>query len=200
MKEIKEIAANYAVGKANDAIDKAVAQAYADGYRDGYKDRDEEIPVDIRGHSTEYVDLGLPSGTLWSKEYEMEGNAFLYLPYEKAVQQMIPTVEQWNELCNKCRWEFIKNNSGNLYRVDCTGPNGGVICFRTTGIRNVLKTNNLNDLYFWLKEDIEGDIKKAIHCYIINSDIRSGLKYSEQKDPEGVFSGSKLPIRLVRKK
>ena len=58
MKEIKEIAANYAVGKANDAIDKAVAQAYADGYRDGYKDREEEIPADLRDDRTVFVDLG----------------------------------------------------------------------------------------------------------------------------------------------
>ena len=51
-------------------MDKAIAQAYADGYRNGYKDREEEIPVDLRDNKTEYVDLGLPSGTLWSTDYE----------------------------------------------------------------------------------------------------------------------------------
>ena len=66
MKELDNISANYAAGKANEAIDKAIAQAYADGYRDGYKDREEEIPVDFSDKKTGYIDLGLPSGTLWA--------------------------------------------------------------------------------------------------------------------------------------
>lgn len=82
--EITERAGNYAEGKANEAITKAIAQAYADGYRDGYKDREEEIPVDLRDNKTEYVDLGLPSGTLWSNDYEKENGETLYLPYGEA--------------------------------------------------------------------------------------------------------------------
>ena len=70
MMELREKAENYAVGKANAAMDKAIAQAYADGYRDGYKDREDEIPVDLRDNKMEFVDLGLPSGTLWAKEFE----------------------------------------------------------------------------------------------------------------------------------
>lgn len=101
--EITERAGNYADGKANEAITKAIAQAYADGYRDGYKDREEEIPVDLRDNKTEYVDLGLPSGTLWSKEYETENGETLYLPYGEAAKYAIPTEEQWNELRDYCK-------------------------------------------------------------------------------------------------
>ena len=66
MKELIEVANNYAENKTNEVLTSAIAQAYADGYKDGYRDREEEIPVDIRFKKTEYVDLGLPSGTLWA--------------------------------------------------------------------------------------------------------------------------------------
>ena len=80
MKELENFAANYSAGKANEAIDKAIAQAYADGYRDGYKDREEEIPVDLRDNKTEYVDLGLPSGTLWATDFEKEDSVIVIYP------------------------------------------------------------------------------------------------------------------------
>ena len=72
---ILEKADKYADGKANEAITKAIAQAYMDGYRDGYKDREAEIPVDFRNNKTTYVDLGLPSRTLWSTDYEKDPQA-----------------------------------------------------------------------------------------------------------------------------
>ena len=72
MTELLDRADKYAAGKANAIIDKAIAQAYVDGYRDGYKDKENEIPVDFRGIMTEFIDLGLPSGTLWSCDFEKE--------------------------------------------------------------------------------------------------------------------------------
>ena len=65
MIELLDRAEKYASGKASVMIDKAIAQAYADGYRDGYADREKEIPINLRENKTIYVDLGLPSGTLW---------------------------------------------------------------------------------------------------------------------------------------
>ena len=46
MKEVRQIAAEYAVAQTNEVMSLAIAKAYADGYRDGYRDRDEELPVD----------------------------------------------------------------------------------------------------------------------------------------------------------
>jgi hypothetical protein len=123
MKELENVAANYSAGKANEAIDKAIAQAYADGYRDGYKDREEEIPVDLRDNKTEYVDLGLPSGTLWAKDFEKDGGNTLFVPYTQAKRYNIPTREQWEELVNCCEWGFY----GQLLR--CTGKNGETLDF-----------------------------------------------------------------------
>ena len=72
MNELSLKAENYAAEKMNELMAKAIAQAYADGYRDGYCERQQEIPVDLRDNKTEYVDLGLSSGTLWSADYERE--------------------------------------------------------------------------------------------------------------------------------
>lgn len=69
-----EKADKYAAGKANKAITNAIAQAYIEGYKAGYKDCEMEIPVDLRDDKTEYVDLGLPSGTLWATKYEGGGH------------------------------------------------------------------------------------------------------------------------------
>lgn len=75
----------------------------------------------------EYIDLGLPSGTMWKNTNE-EG----YYNFDDAVSQFgfnVPSKEQWEELKNLCQWEWI----GNGYRV--TGPNGNSITLPAEGIR-----------------------------------------------------------------
>ena len=78
--ELIERAQTYAVQKTDELITKAIEQAYIDGYRDGYKDRENEIPVVLTDGNVEYVDLGLPSKTLWSTDYVKEKDSILYLP------------------------------------------------------------------------------------------------------------------------
>ena len=60
--------------------------------------------MDLRDEKTEYVDLGLPSRTLWSTDYEHKQGegGYLFLPYEKAENFKLPTKEQWEELFSKC--------------------------------------------------------------------------------------------------
>ena len=206
MKEIKEIAANYAVGKASDAIDKAIAQAYADGYRDGYKDREEEIPVNLRDNKTTYVDLGLPSGTLWAGDYEKEKDNVAYLPYGKAALLNIPTIEQWEELFESCRWECVTPNGSQtdstIREVLCVGPNGNVLKFERTGMYEI--TENICDeykIYFWLMDNEEDSEKNSVvFRRILNRRINNIEYYESAYNTNKLFSGFKLPIRLVRKK
>ncbi len=76
--------------------------------------------------ATEYVDLGLPSGTLWKSQNESG-----YYDYDEALQQFgssLPTDAQLNELVSKCRWTWV----GNGYRVD--GPNGNSITIPAEGM------------------------------------------------------------------
>lgn len=191
--EITERAGNYAEGKANEAITKAIAQAYADGYRDGYKDREEEIPVDLRDNKTEYVDLGLPSGTLWSNNYEKENGKTLYLPYGKAAKYAIPTEEQWNELFECCRWMLHRSSSGiYFYGVTCIGSNGNSIYLGTRGYKKDTSDYGGDRCYFWILDN-EDNIEK-------NSMRIDCVKGQMQTEIVKKFSGYKLPLRLVRKK
>jgi len=181
MKELENVAANYSAGKANEAIDKAIAQAYADGYRDGYKDREEEIPVDLRDNKTEYVDLGLPSGTLWAKEYEKTDDNFLYLPYLQAKGYNLPTRSQWEELVKCCKWGWY----GKVFR--CTGRNGETIDFPKTGKIDTTYESGANS-YLWLLEDSLDEENNA-YAYIHNA---------VPQQIGSCFMGFKLPIRQVK--
>lgn len=194
--EITERAGNYAEGKANEAITKAIAQAYADGYRDGYKDREEEIPVDLRDNKTEYVDLGLPSGTLWSNDYETENGETLYLPYGKAAKYAIPTEEQWNELFENCRRKEKTGYSVGfsfLIGVTFIGPNGNSVYFKCRGYYEDEFNVWSETCYFWILDNKDNIEKNAIY-------IRNDRYGHMQTEIVKKFSGYKLPLRLVRKK
>ena len=191
MKELKELSANYATEKTNEMISQIVAQAFADGYRMGYKDREDDIPVDLRDGKTEFVDLGLPSGTMWAKEFEQNGDNVQYFPYCEASILSLPTEEQWNELLSFCRWEFtyIDNYSR---KFDCIGSNGKVITFKSHGFHKVDGVREQGErIYFWLKDASEEPEKKIVYMFYDRGEIKTISKS---------FMGFKYPVRLVRVK
>ena len=64
-------------------------------------------------NAQQYVDLGLPSGTLWKAENEIAG----HYTYEEAVvkfESKLPTKEQWEELPQ----HFITSSSSKLGREE----------------------------------------------------------------------------------
>ena len=74
-----------------------------------------------------YIDLGLPSGTLWSDTNEND-----YYTFSEAVAKYgdrLPTREQLEELKAQCQWEWV----GKGYKV--IGPNGNCIVLPAKGIR-----------------------------------------------------------------
>ena len=76
-----------------------------------------------------YVDLGLPSGTLWKAENEDCGR----ITYDQAVNfygNSLPTKEQFEELKNNCLWTW----TGNGYKVK--GKNGESIVLPAAGLSN----------------------------------------------------------------
>lgn len=191
--ELIERAETYAEGKADEAITKAIAKAYEDGYRDGYKDREEEIPVDLRDNRTVYVDLGLPSGTLWARDYERENEEVLYLPYEKAAKYNIPTKEQWKELFECCRY-YIRYQT-----IICVGPNGNSISFSGRGYQNggrlldyTANSYTSGSVYLWFLDDEANMEKDIIYWRCRHNSLNPEWKK--------FFCGYKLPIRLVRQK
>lgn len=76
----------------------------------------------------DYVDLGLPSGTLWKTKNEKGG----FKTYDEAVAQFggdLPTMEQWEELKGMCDWKWTSKG----YEV--TGTNGNSIFLPAAGGR-----------------------------------------------------------------
>ena len=66
-----------------------------------------------------------------AKRPEEEGK---YYTYDEAIANFkgkLPTKEQWEELKNKCRWEWTTQNGVNGYKV--TGPNGNSIFLPAAG-------------------------------------------------------------------
>ena len=88
------------------------------------KEKGEVLPAVPAG----YVDLGLPSGTLWKDQNEAGG----FYSYDQAVAKFgssLPTKEQLEELKNSCRW----TGDGNGYKVE--GPSGASIVLPAAGYR-----------------------------------------------------------------
>ena len=89
-----------------------------------------QSPTYYEEHSY-YVDLGLPSGTLWKNTNE--GGDGAYYTYDEAVKNFgskIATKAQWEELKDYCTWSL----KGDGYKV--TGPNGNSIILPAAGFRD----------------------------------------------------------------
>ena len=75
-----------------------------------------------------WIDLGLPSGTLWKDQNEAGG----FYTYDQALAKFgssLPTKEQLKELKDSCRWTW----NGNGYKVE--GPSGESIVLPAAGYR-----------------------------------------------------------------
>lgn len=78
-----------------------------------------------------YVDLGLPSGTIWKNANEGGNDA--YYTYDEAVSRFgnkLPTEQQLNELRDYCEWTW----TGSGYKG--IGPNGNSIYLPAAGCRD----------------------------------------------------------------
>jgi len=80
-----------------------------------------------------YVDLGLPSGTLWKTENEPNpADTNDFYTYDEAVAAFgdkMPVKLQMNELIENCQWSFENGNA------IATGPNGNTLVLPLLGKR-----------------------------------------------------------------
>jgi hypothetical protein len=199
MENLNERAVNYAAEKTNELIVKAIAQAYADGYRDGYDDA-ENKGDSVRCNNVEVFDMGLPSKTWWSLKYlEDEEEDTKYLSYSDALKLGLPTLEQVEELIDRCRWQGSWSSSRlTFYGADCQGASGKIIEFLSFGYKEGERLVGVPHYgggiaYFWIQDDEEGDEKNAIKIF----DVEDGKPKMEIVK---LFSGYKLPVMIVRKK
>lgn len=193
----KDKVQEYVEGKVTDALNKVVTDAYLAGYNAGYQDGYNKVVKDSVSEGSEFVDLGLPSGTLWSSDYVKDDNdKAIYVTQENGADYEIPTYEQFKELMDECKWDqkSEKNwtESGFYYWHDwaiCLGPNGNKITFEKTGLYEATDSlTRTSEIFFWLND------KEYFHnnCASITFD-------SLNIGSENMFSGYKLPIRLVKR-
>lgn len=79
----------------------------------------------------EFIDLGLPSGRLWATE-----NAERYYTYDEAKKEfgeMLPKLEAFQELWEKCQWLWDVKNKGMIV----VGPNKNTIFLPASGFRSI---------------------------------------------------------------
>jgi chemotaxis protein histidine kinase CheA len=114
--------------KAEEVARKAEAARIEEAARRAEKARKaEERKAELKSQG--WVDLGLPSGTLWKDKNELGG----FYTYDEAFAKYgssLPTKEQLEELKNKCKWTWV----GNGYRVN--GPSGEYIFLPAAGYRS----------------------------------------------------------------
>ena len=71
-----------------------------------------------------YVDLGLPSGTLWAKmNVKNEKGDDIYISIDQAIKKFgkkLPTLKKWKELFKYCTYKWNEERKG----IDVIGPNG----------------------------------------------------------------------------
>lgn len=110
----KDKVQEYVEGKVTDALNKVVADAYLAGYNAGYQDGYNKVVKDSVSVGSEFVDLGLPSGTLWSSDYvkKDDNDMTIYVTQENSADYEIPTYEQFKELMDECKWDQKTEKNG----------------------------------------------------------------------------------------
>lgn len=184
----------YARDKGMTGLLSAISQAYIDGYQKGYADCKSQLPAAVKAVNDKYVDLGLPSGTLWAKDYIKVKNKLLsdrietaVLPFHKAKQYNLPTKEQFDELWRVCRHEYYgKNYCGGPY-IEFTAPNGNQLSLK---ILPELKDSYERNLRLWFKSEITPDNEVSIgKLHFQDNQLQ---KYDEKQ-----FTGFGLPVLEV---
>lgn len=67
-------------------------------------------------YATEYIDLGLPSGTLWATKTQYSN-----MTWDNAISRFgnrVPTMNQYKELLAHCKVDRVTNNK-TYFTVDC---------------------------------------------------------------------------------
>ena len=111
--------------------------------------------------SGDYVDLGLPSGTLWKRQNESG-----FYTYEEAINRFgnkLPERHHFIELKNECTWIWMKD-----YGYKVVGPNGNSITLPAAGDRDLF--GDVNDVgtygFYWSSTPSDSD---DAWCLFINS-------------------------------
>lgn len=183
-----DCAKKYAEGKINDILNQAIIDAYSAGYNVGYQDGYKKAEKETILEEMKYVDLGLPSGTLWASDYIKKDGEVLFLPYRDAIDEFsLPTYEQIDELKDYCEIRLVEDNGIKTYF--CLGPSGKTISFTPHGYQKAFENYGKDYAIFWINNN-DKQIERTKRTALICSQGFLTAAY--------FFSNYKIPIRTVR--
>lgn len=180
-------------------IKELILTAYKEGYTEGYKHglkKSQQIIID----GVKYIDLGLPSGTLWSgpiRKVPLGCKYFDYVhcSYSEVSELSLPTLEDFEELYHHCMPSFHDEISKS---VQFTALNGQRIAIDT---KNYKPQNSNYTRFrqgemvpagtnmFWLKSEVKDNEASVV---VIDTNIK-------ELYPSTHYVGYKLPFILVKK-
>ena len=181
--DILEKSKQYAQGKALEAITSAIEKAYADGYNACLKDLEKET-TRLFENGVEYVDLQLPSGTLWSSHNLVDKeNTLQLLTYGEAEKMSIPDEKQFEELIKYCQIGAVQDNKKEYIATCFYGRNGKHITIYYGSTKSGPHTFPNTNYKFWLKNTTIEDENNRKCAYYKDSSI---------------FMGDRIPVMLVK--
>ena len=148
-----------------------------------------QIAIDENSSSndieTDYVDLGLPSGTLWKSKNEVKDNKDMYYTHDEAVMAFgdkLPTREQFEELKGFCTWEW--NGKGYIVK----GDNGNSITLPAVGYRSGGGSVNYVGSYgyYWSSTRYDSDETYCLYFY------------ADYKEMSNYYNSRCHSVRLVK--
>ena len=101
----------------------------------------------------EFVDLGLPSGTLWAK-HNVCAHKRRHFTHSQAMEIArdlhckLPLKENFEELINLCKWKWMKL-FGKVARYKVTGPSGKSIFLSASGYDGTTLIYSGISGYYW---------------------------------------------------
>ena len=169
-------------------IKKEIVDAYIEGYCEG--SYNEELKhAKNEEEDSDFIDLGLPSGTLWREDFLSDEDCEnMRLAYNEARNFSLPTEEQCRELMSKCI--LVREKNGITFR----GKDREELYLEFTD-----QTNNKSgktDAYvrFWVKSDVDEDLNALCLQFSILNPIEAGFHFCRR------FVGEKLAVLTVKNK
>ena len=122
----------------------------------------------------EFVDMGLPSGTLWAdraigaKQPNDYGEYFRHDEIGEETLNEMPTFEEIRELIENCTWEEY-NMNGTIGTLATSKNNGNTLFFPYSGLQNGFCPGYAGSIgYFWSASIYPNDISFAYYFYVLS--------------------------------
>lgn len=121
-----------------------------------------------------YVDLGLPSGTLWKKESE----SVQWNTYDKVISEYgdaVPSQVQWEELINNCTWTYNADQGAYIIR----GKNGNTITMACAGYRDCSEGGHYKQTEGWYWTSTATDEDNAYAAFFTHYETYDNITTDE---------------------